>query len=304
MIQLNTDFSLLNRFFGLTPSKIRQYENMDFEEIMKAEAEQGNAKAANYKEILSDPDKILEIFNLANTENKYVILQNMSEHDLDDLLPLLTNEQLSMGLQFFTDEKLIAMCTELPVEELSDMIFDNFSVSDVLKLMDETSMDKFIAQPDVERRYCQTYFENLQQTSLENIMVNSLGEEYKGKTKDEYLDELSKMSDGDYSEFLTTIERQHKMGMIESIVKQDEKLLNMFEPDDLVQPMTLIMKDEKIKMMKNLDPEFLTPMIQELPMDLTQIVLTQIDPNDFAEVIARDFQNILSEVVLFSSKAA
>ena len=62
MIQLNTDFTLLNRFFGISPSKIHQYANMNFEEIMKAEAEQGNAKAKDYKEILSDPDKILEIF--------------------------------------------------------------------------------------------------------------------------------------------------------------------------------------------------------------------------------------------------
>ena len=90
--------------------------------------------------------------------------------------------------------------------------------------------------------------------------------------------------------------------MINTIVEQDEDLLTLFEPDDLVKPMTLIMKEDKIKMMKNLDKEFLTPMIQELPMDLTQIVLTQIDPSEFAEVIARDFQNILSQVVLFSTK--
>ena len=92
MIQLNTDFTLLNKFFGITPNKIYKYANMDFEEIMKAEAEQGNLKARNYKEILADPDKILEIFKLANPENKLMILQNMSEHDLDKLLPLLTNE--------------------------------------------------------------------------------------------------------------------------------------------------------------------------------------------------------------------
>ena len=65
-----------------------------------------------------------------------------------------------------------------------------------------------------------------------------------------------------------------------------------------------LMKDEKIKLMGGLDQEFLIPMIQELPMDLTQIVMTQIDPRDFSEILARDFEDILSSVVMFSTKGA
>ena len=277
---------------------------MDFEEIMKVEAENGNKKAANYKEILSDPDKILEIFKLASPENKLIILQNMSEHDLDNLLPLLTNEELAVGLQFFNDEKLVTMCANLPIEELVGMVFEKFNLNDVLKLMEESAMDKFLAQPDVERRYSEGYFEALPKNALEDIMVNSFGKDYMGKTKQEYNDEIKNMDDGDYSRFLMSLERENKMEVINTIVDNDSKVLTLFDANDLVAPMTLIMKEDKIKMMQNLDKEFLTPMIQELPMDLTQVVLTQIDPNEFAEVIAKDFQNILSDVVLFSTKGA
>ena len=108
------------------------------------------------------------------------------------------------------------------------------------------------------------------------------------------------MSDGDYQRFLLTIERKNKIDMICSMTEQDEKLRNLFDPNDLVNPMTLIMKDDKVKMMKNIKQEFLVPMVKELPLDLTQIVLTQIDPTDFAKVLARDFQNVLGEVVLFA----
>ena len=303
MIQLNTDFTLLNKFFGITPNKIYKYANMDFEEIMKAEAEQGNLKARNYKEILADPDKILEIFKLANPENKLMILQNMSEHDLDKLLPLLTNEQLAMGLMFFNDQKLIEMSKNLPIEELVVMVFEKFNLNDVLKMMEETAMDEFIAQPQVERRYSQKYFESLSKGALEGIMSKSFGIEQEGKTKKEYIEQINKMDDGDYSNFLLTLEREHKIGMINTIIGEDENLLMLFKPDDIVAPMTLLMKEDKIKMMKNLDKEFLTPMIQELPMDLTQVVLTQIDPNEFAKVIAEDFQDILGEVVFFATKA-
>lgn len=304
MIQLQVDFTLLNKFFGIPISKVPQYANKDIEEIMEIEAAQGNQKAQDYEKILSDPDKILEIFKLSNLENKYIILQNMAESDLDDLLPYLKQDELTRGLQFFTEEKLIEMCKELPLEELIVMIFEKFCMMDILELMDEDSMDKFIMQPDVERKYAQKYLEGLDDKKLEEIMVQSLGEEYKGKTRDEYLKELEEMEDSDYKRFLVSFERKEKMALINGIVDQEENLLLLFEADDVVRPMEMLMKEDKIKMMSKLDPEFLVPMIQELPIDLTQIVLTQIDPREFSEILVRDFQDILSSVVLFSTSAA
>ncbi len=303
MIELQVDFSLLNRYFGISPQKIQQYANMGFEEIMEAEAEQGNAKAQEYKKILSDPDKLLEIFKLSNVENKLTILQNMSESDVDELLVYLTPEQLSMGLNFFTDEKIMTMCQELPTEVLSNMVLEKFNVVDILSFMEEDSMDKFIKQPDVERRYAQEYFEKLDQKTLEKMMVNSLGNSYEGKTKDEYLGNLEKMEDNDYQRFLLSLEKKEKIGLMNGIIEQDNKLLYLIDNKDISRPMELLMKEDKIKLMGNLEQEFLIPMIKELPENLTQIVMTQIDPRDFADVMAEDFQDVLSKVVLFSSKA-
>lgn len=137
MIQLQVDFTLLNKFFGIPISRIAQYENKDIEEIMELEAANGNQKARDYEKILSDPDKLLEIFKLSNIENKYIILQNMSESDLDSLLPYLKQDQLAKGLNFFTEEKLMSMASELPIEEIIGMIFEKFNLFDVLNLMDE-----------------------------------------------------------------------------------------------------------------------------------------------------------------------
>lgn len=302
MIQLQVDFSLLNKFFGVPQAKLPQYANKDFEEIMKLEAQQGNEKAAEYKKILSDPDKIYEIFKLATPENKFIILQNMAEGDLDKLLPLLNEEQLAKGLQFFTDEKLLAMCKELPIEELAGMVFEKFTMFDVLTFMDDNAMNQFLMQPKVERKYAQNYFETLDKNTLELIMVQTLGEEFKDKDREEYIKHLKEMDDGDYKSFMLSMERESKMELINGITGQEENLLFLFEPDDLVGPMNILMKTDKIKMMQNLDSEFLVPMVQELPLDLTQIVLTQIDSREFSEILADDFQDILSSVVLFSGK--
>jgi len=303
VLQLNVDFTLLNKFFGISASKISQYANMGIEEIMETEAEQGNQKAKDYKEILSDPDKIAQIFKLSNVENKYNILQNMSESDLDNLLPYLKEEQLVNGLQYFTDAKLTTMCEQLPTEELIGVVFQKFTLLDVLTLMDTNAMDTFLSQPEVDRKYAQNYFETLDQDVLQEIMIYQYGIDMKDKSREEYLEKLSAMDDQEFSDFMMGMEKNSKANLINGIVAQDESLLLLFENDDLVRPMESLMKEDKIKLMANLEKEFLVPMIQELPMDLTQIVLTQIDSNDFSEILASEFQDILGEVVLFSNRA-
>ena len=301
MIQLQVDYTLLNKFFGIPLSRITRYANKSFEEIMELEAQQGNTKAEEYKKILSDPEKIEEIFKLSNLENKFIILQNMSEEDLDKLLPYLKQDQLAKGLQFFTEEKLVAMSKELPLEILLEMIFQKFQMVDILTLMDDDAMNKFLMEPEVEIKYAQKYFETLDQKTLEKIMMQSFGQAFEGQTKEEYLEHLQNLNQTDYKRFMVSMERESKIGLIDGIVEQEEDLLLLFEADDIVKPMEMLMKGDKIKLMSSLDSEFLVPMIQELPIDLTQIVLTQIDPKDFAEILTEDFQDILSSVLLFSN---
>ena len=300
MITLNVDFSLLNKFFGVNPAKIPQYANKSFEEIMKIEASQGNEKAENYQEILSNPQKIAEIFKLTNIENKFIILQNLSEEDLDNLLPLLKKDQLTMGLNFFTEEKLISMCQDLPMEEIIGMVFEKFNLFDVMQFMDESDMDRILTEPDAERKYAQKYFEGLDESALQELMVSALGSDFREKDKKENIDYLKNMDEGDYQTFMLSLDKTYKMNLLNGMVQQEDKMLFLFKEEELTKPMEMLMKDDKIKMMSKLDPEFLVPMIQELPLDLTQIVLTQIDPKEFSEVLAKDFQDILSSVVLFS----
>ncbi len=301
MIQLQVDFSLLNKYFGIPISRIPQYANKDLEEIMELEAQQGNDKAKNYEEILSDPDKLYDIFKLSNVENKYIILQNMSEDDLDKMLPLLKDDDLIKGLKFFTEEKLMAMCQELPTEVLANMMLEKFNMTDILSLMQEDAMDVFLKQPDVDRKFSQNYFESLDGETFKKLMMKYVGPEYGEKSQKEGLDYLNNLDNSKYQQLILSLDRNDKMGMIDGIVSQDTDLIYLFKNDDLVAPMGLLQKEDKIKLMGNLDKEFMIPMIEELPLDLTQIVLTQIDSGELSELLARDFQDILSSVVLFST---
>lgn len=301
MIQLNVDFSLLTKFFGLSTSKVSQYANKSFEEIMELEAQQGNKLAENYKQILSNPQKIKEIFKLANVENKYIILENMSEHDKDNLLPYLNQEQLTNGLYYFTEEKLLSMAQELPVEALIPMIFSKFNMFDVLKYMEDSDMNNFLNEAKVERKYSRNYFESLRTKDLQDLMIKQFGLEYEDKTKEECLEQLDLLDNSDYKQFLFNFDKKDKMNLINGIVGQEDNLLTLFDSYTLTRPMTSLMQNDMVELMGVLDPEFLIPMIQELPENLTQVVLTQIDADLFSEILTDDYQDILKDIVLFQS---
>ena len=50
--------------------------------------------------------------------------------------------------------------------------------------------------------------------------------------------------------------------------------------------------------MKSLDEEFLIPMVKELPKDLIQVIATQIDPGEFAEILSKNYKDILAQVLV------
>ena len=184
--------------------------------------------------ILRDPEKLLEIFKLSNVENKFVILQNMNEADLDNLLPYLTQDQLAMGLNFFTDEKLMTMAEQLPIETLCAMIFEKFTLDDVMAFMDDASMNTFLMQPDVEKKYSMSYFESLDAQDLTNLMTKAFGADFEQKSQKENLEYLSSLTDNQYNHFIQSIEREEKMKLINGITSQEPDLIYLFEAQDIV----------------------------------------------------------------------
>ena len=54
---------------------VNEYGLKTIDEIIEAEAAQGNSQAVNYaKEMYDSPDKLIQIFRLADVENKFVLI--------------------------------------------------------------------------------------------------------------------------------------------------------------------------------------------------------------------------------------
>ena len=87
-----------------------KYANMSVDEIIEAEAAQGNQQAiALAQELTTNTSLVMELFDLADTNNKYMILREMSAQQLQTFLPEMEETDLLQGLYFFTEDKLMKM---------------------------------------------------------------------------------------------------------------------------------------------------------------------------------------------------
>ena len=82
------------------------------------------------------------------------------------------------------------------------------------------------------------------------------------------------------------------------MAKEDPKLFQLFDPNAYTS--IIANRREKQDMINSanaIEPEQLVKMLEKLPKDLTAVVMTQIDPKIFADILIENFQNILSQII-------
>lgn len=298
MIELNIDLTYLAKYFEIGTSRLNRYTTKNINEIMEQEAAAGNYKAANYKSILSDPKEVLKMFRLADSFNRYMIIKNLNNDDLCSLLKHLPKDDLVWGLKYFTMDKLMGMINELPKKELMKVVFEKFTLKDIMKLMPEDKMDEFLKNDKVEKNDVMKYFQKLDKKDLDRIMGGILNKDMKNESREEMLNFMGNLDDKKFQEFILKMEREDKANLIMGLCAEKPKLMMEFDSEDLSKPMMMIEKAEILKCLNVLDPEFIIPMVEELPQDLIQVVATQIDPEIFADMLIDKFPDILSQISL------
>ena len=312
MIAIDANMYLLCSLFNVSPRKLNsEYSGMSIEKIMEAEAAQGNEAAANFdKEVLSNPTKLIELFRLADVNNKYVILNSLSEKDLKDLLPLLEKEDLVMGLNFFTKDKLLKLAEGIPKAELVKMTFEMFSPEEVMQLMPEKELNKFLTSTELDKDLVLKHLQSLPPAVLAQMLEATTGQpvananqgldgkDNSGLDARALFSQIANLKDDKFKEALINIPPENKRQLVLSITKENPKLYELFSAESYTKMMeTQKEKPDIIKAAMVLKPETLVKMIEELPRDLTAIVMTQIDPEKLAEVFIKDYKDILKQVV-------
>lgn len=300
MIELDIDLSYLSKHFNIGLAQIQQYaKTRSIKEIVRAEAEKGNKAAENFElEVLRDPKEIAKLFKLSNSANRYKILKNMNQTDLRYLLQFLEKSELNYALNFFTKTKLLDMLKEVPKEEILNVVFEAFSVKEYLELIPEKEMDKFFKSEKVDKKQIKEMLKSFPPEALAKMLETVTGQVQSNKSHPEMWDEISQFSDAQLQDGLESLTKKHKMLMVEKLTQKDPDLWKEFSSDTLVKPMEQLEKAEIIKSMEQLEPDTLLELVSELPQDFMAIVVTQIDPMDFADQLVKYFGEVLGQVVM------
>ena len=265
---------------------------------MELELEQGNDYAALISSAMQNPQKLAKLLQLVDPKNRYLIIRNLSENDLEKLIPYLEQDDLLWGLRYFRVDKIIEMLNKLPTEELMSVVLQRFTLKDIFLLMPTEEMDKFFENEKVERKDVMKHFEALDPSELERILVEQFGSVMKEKNQEEQLKFMESLKDDDFTKMLQGMKKHDKIDLMVSLCKEKPKLLEEINPECLTNPMRTMEKHDILQCMSVLDPEFLIPMVEELPPDLLQVVATQIDPQVFAQVLIDEFPDVLSKIAL------
>lgn len=300
MIVLDTDLTSLLGKLNISQTKmVETYSTMTVDEIVKAEAAQGNQAAVQFAaELFTNVDKLVEIFKLADPNNKFLILSTMTADKLQKFLPLMEEEDLMQGLYFFTEDKLMSMLKELPPEQLVNTVFQMFSEREVIQLMPNDELDKFLTSTEVDKDNVLKHLKSIPTEYLAQMIESVTGQETKAANNIDMVKQIGDFNPLQYKDALTSMQPTQKQQLTLSIAHEHPELFQLFSPEaytNMIQ--TQKQKPEVVKAMAVIEPEEKIKMLEQLPNDLLSVVITQIDAKVFADTLINRFPEVLAEII-------
>ena len=297
-IRINTDLEYLILRLNIPPSRMEEYEDKTIEEILEAEAAAGNQVAIKMAaDMFTDVNTLIELFQLADPENKLAILSAMTSSQLEKLVPMLEKKDLIEGLNFFTQASLLDMLKDIPKEELLKTVFQLFSESQVIEYMPEKELDRLLTGTDMDKDKLLEALQYIPEMYLQQIIESITGEEAQGGSGD-LIRQIASFGDLDYKNAIINLQPTQKRQLTFILTNQENKLYEKFDTDAYTHMINRERdKDETIKGMSVIKPEYLEKMMKELPQDLLAVVITQIDTEKFADALINKFPELLAQLV-------
>lgn len=277
-----------------------KYANMSVDEIIEAEAAQGNQQAIELaQELTTNTSLVMELFDLADTNNKYMILREMSAQQLQTFLPEMEESDLLQGLYFFTEDKLMKMLEALPAEQLVNTVFQMFSKEEIVQLLPEEQLDKFLTSHDIDKNKILKHMQSIPEEYVAQVLEQITGEAQEGQDSIDLAKKFGELNPLEYQDALKAFQPTQKQQLVLSLGKEHEEWFQLFDADAY----TKIINREKqqpevVKAMSVIDPEYIQNMITELPNDLLSIVITQIDTEKFADILMNQFPEVMAEIIM------
>ena len=300
-IVIDTDLTYLVNRLNISETKIQdQYTDMSAEEIIKAEASQGNQAAIQLaQELLNNPQLVIELFKLADPNNKYMILSEMTAQQLKIFLPQMEEKDLNYGLNFFTQDKLMKLLEQLPPEQLVNTVFEMFSQEDIVKLMPDDQLNKFLTSSDIDKNKILKHLQSIPPEYLAQMIEGITGDEVQNMDSIDMTKQIGQLNPLEFKDVLTNMQPTPKQQLVLSLGKEHEEWFQLFDAHAYTNIInTQKEKPEVVKAMNVIEPEYVIKMLEELPNDLLSFVITQMDTEKFTEILMDRFPEVLAEIIM------
>ena len=296
-LSLDSNIVYLKDRLNINTGRSGNYADKSVDEIITEEAKQGNQTAVNYKrELFGNVDELIEGFKLNNPSNKYDVINAMSGEQLEKLLPLLESEDLVLGLNFFTQDKLLKMFDQVPSEEAANVALQVYSLEQIISMIPMEQLEKFFYSDDVEKGQVIK-----QLTQMPTEMLIQMVESFTGEPAEEtdsmaLIQSIATLPEKQYKETMANMDPAVQCQVIYQMAHEDKKILEVFDTSAYTPMMQRQQKPDMVKSMIGLSDESLQGMISELPKDLFAIVATQVDTKELAKFLMSDCQNVIEKL--------
>ncbi len=297
---IDANMKLFAERMNITSSRmIRDYGLSTIDEIIEAEAAQGNTKAVNFaREYYHSPEKLIKLFKLTDIENKFVLLHNMDDTTRQKVLPYLDKEDLTMGLYFFTQEKLLAMLMEVDIEELVNVVREAFPLEQIVMMFTEDDLSEFFMNEHLERYDVIDQLKALPPEVMKKFVEGVTGQPSENTNSADLIKNIESMPIDKYRKFMANIDPDVQRQLTFQLTKTQPKYLLLFSNETYVNMMSTLLKPEMVKPMVMLEKESLVNMISLLPSDLMSIVAAQIDTKEFAKFLQDGHMDLIEKSLM------
>lgn len=299
-VVLDTNMKLFAERMNISSSRmIQDYGLKTVDEIIEAEAAQGNTQAINYaRELYNSPEKLIKVFKLNDVENKFVILHNMDESTREKILPLLDKEDIVMGLYFFTKDKLLEMLMDVDIEELVNVMINAFPLEEIVMMFTEDDLAQFFQHDELEKYDVIEQLKALPPEVMIKFVEGVTGQPSDETNPMDLINSIEQMPLDQYRDFMSAIDPDVQRQLTFQLTKQKPEYLQLFENKTYVDMLSTLMKQDMVKPMVFLEKETLIDMVSILPPDLLSIVTAQVDSKDFAEFILDGHMDLLEGIMM------
>ena len=297
-IKIDTDLAYIQSKLNISDSKMEIYKDKTVEEILEAEAASGNQAAIQLAaDMFTDSSILIELFQLADPQNKLTIMKEMTSSQLEKLVPMLEEDDLIQGLQYFTQDSLLDMLKDIPKEELLKAVFQMFSESEVVEHMPERELDRLLTSFEMDKEMLLQNLKSIPEMYLQPILESVTGQEAQGNNT-ELVQQISQLGDLNYKNAIMNLEPTQKRQLTFMLTNEQNKYYQIFDTEAYTHMINVERnKEQMIKSMGVIKPEYLQGMVNELPQDLLAIVTTQIDTEKFADALINRFPELLAKFV-------